>query len=230
MLKEFGQEIWIAEGSDVVAALGFHYPTRMVVIRLAGGALFVWSPVELTDSPRAAIDALGEVRYLIAPSTLHDRFIADWKRAYPSAQTCAAPELAAKRTDIAFDIELAGAPAADWPVEIDYVVMQGNALTSEVVFFHRPSRTVIFTDLIQQFPVGWFSGWRAMVAKWDLMLGSEPSVPRKFRVASTDRRAARAALERILAWPVEKVLMAHGTPVTEGARAYLRRAFGWLMR
>lgn len=35
MLKPFGHEIWTAEGSNVVAALGFHYPTRMVVIRWA---------------------------------------------------------------------------------------------------------------------------------------------------------------------------------------------------
>src|SRR5262249_39652402 len=78
----------------------------------------------------------------------------------------------------------------------------------------------------QQLPTDWFSGWRAVLAKWDLMLGSEPSVPRKFRAAFIDRRAA---LERILAWPAEKVLMAHGTPVTEDAQTFIRRAFGWLM-
>jgi hypothetical protein len=53
-------------------------------------------------------------------------------------------------------------------------------------------------------------------------------VPRKFRVAFTNRRAARKSLDYILAWPTEKVLMAHGTPVEKNARAYLRRAFGWL--
>uniref|UniRef100_UPI0019544AF1 hypothetical protein n=1 Tax=Klebsiella pneumoniae TaxID=573 RepID=UPI0019544AF1 len=38
MLKQFGQDIWIADGADVVVA-GFHYPTRMAVIRLANGHL-----------------------------------------------------------------------------------------------------------------------------------------------------------------------------------------------
>jgi hypothetical protein len=60
------------------------------------------------------------------------------------------------------------------------------------------------------------------------MVGPEPSVPRKFRMAFANRRAARDSLECILAWPAEKVLMAHGTPVETDARAYLRRAFGWL--
>ena len=98
-----------------------------------------------------------------------------------------------------------------------------------MVFFHRKSATVIFTDLIQQFPAGWFSGWRAVVAKLDLMLGAEPSVPRKFRTAFTNRRAARASLERILEWPAANVLMAHGTPVVGDGQAFLRRAFKWLM-
>jgi hypothetical protein len=44
------------------------------------------------------------------------------------------------------------------------------------------------------------------------MLAAEPSVPTKFRLAFTNRRAARASLDRILSWPAKKVLMAHGTP------------------
>ena len=229
MLKQFGPEIWTADGTDVVAMLGFHYPTRMVVIRLSGRHLFVWSPVALTDDLRTEVGALGEVRYFVAPNSLHHLFIADWKHAYPDAQVYAAPGLREKRKDIAFDGDLGNTPILDWSEGIDQVLMQGNAITSEVVFFHRKSATVIFTDLIQHLPANWFSGWRAVVAKWDLMLGPEPAVPRKFRVAFTRRRAARASLERILAWPAEKVLMAHGAPVTKDGQAFIRRAFGWLI-
>jgi hypothetical protein len=229
MLKQFGREIWTAEGADVVAMLGFRYPTRMAVIRLPGGELFIWSPVALTQGLRAEIDVLGRVRHLIAPNALHHLFIAEWKQAYPDALLYAAPGLRGKCQDLAFDDELDSAPVPAWSGEIEHVVMKGNVITSEVVFFHHASRTVIFTDLIQQFPTGWFSGWRAMIAKWDLMLGPEPSVPRKFRAAFKDRRGAGAALGRILASPAQKVLMAHGTPVTEDGQAYLRRAFRWLL-
>lgn len=230
MLEKLGHEIWTAEGSDVVALFGFRYPTRMAVIRLADGELLVWSPVALTDGLRAEVDALGKVGYLVAPNSLHHLFIADWKRSYPAARIYAATELHKKRRDIAFDGDLASAPPPEWSGEVEYVIVEGNAITSEAVFFHRSSRTVIFTDLIQQFSANWFSGWRAVVAKWDLMLGPEPAVPRKFRAAFTDRRAARASFERILAWPAEMVLMAHGMPVTANGQAFLRRAFGWLIR
>ena len=227
MLKEFGHEIWTADGPDV-AVIGFHYPTRMAVVRLSDGSLFIWSPIRLADSVRAAVDAIGQVRHIIAPNSLHHLFLPEWKRAYPEAKVYAPPGLRKKRKDIVFDADLGRVPSPDWVEEIDQVPMQGNLITTEVVFFHGKSGTVLFTDLIQQLPNNLFSGWRAVVAKLDLMVGPEPSVPRKFRAAFTNRRAARDSLAYILAWPVEKVLMAHGTPVENDAREYLRRAFGWL--
>ena len=226
-LEAFAPEIWIASGPTVTAA-GFHYPTRMAVIRLAGGALFVWSPVALSDALRAAVDELGEVRHLIAPNSLHHTFLAEWRGAYPDARLHAPPGLGRRRKDLAFDSNLEDAPAEAWAGEIDQVVVRGNLITTEVVFFHRGSGTVLFTDLIQQFSPAWFSGWRALVARLDLMTGPQPQVSRKFRIAFVGRRRARAALRRILAWPAERVLMAHAPPVTSGGRAFIARAFGWL--
>lgn len=230
MLKEFGPGIWVADGPHVVAALGFHYPTRMAVIRLAGGGLFIWSPTALTDSLRAAVDSIGLVSHLIAPNSLHHLFLADWKRAFPEARLHAPPGLREKRRDLVFDHDLADGPIQDWVGEIDQVAMRGNVITTEVVFFHARSGTVLFTDLLQQLPSSEFSGWRALVARWDMMTGPEPAVPRKFRLAFTDRRAARAALGHLLSWPAERVLMAHGPPVSEDGRALIRRAFRWLSR
>jgi hypothetical protein len=227
MLKQFGPDIWIADGIDVAVA-GFHYPTRMAVLRLSDGRLFIWSPIPFTETLRTEVDALGEVRHIVAPNSLHHLFLSGWQSAYPGARVYAAPGLRKKRKDIVFDADLGHAPDLQWATEIDQVLIEGNLITTEVVFFHVRSGTVIFTDLIQQFPAGSFSGWRAWVAKLDLMVGPEPSVPRKFRIAFTNRGAARESLERIFAWPAEKVLMAHGTPVEMDARAFLRRAFGWL--
>jgi hypothetical protein len=227
MLNPFGDEVWTADGADVVVA-GFHYPTRMAVIRLSQQRLFIWSPIPLTDALRAEVDALGQVRHIIAPNSLHHLFLPEWEAAFPAAKVCAPPGLRKKREDIAFDADLGNAPDPNWAREIDQVLMQGNLITTEVVFFHVKSGTVLFTDLIQQLPANSLSGWRALVAKLDLMTGPEPAVPRKFRVAFTNRRAAREALQRIYAWPAKKVLMAHGTPVENDAPAFLRRAFGWL--
>ncbi|MCE3291047.1 MAG: hypothetical protein K0R83_3059 [Caulobacter sp.] len=227
-LQPFGVDIWLADGPQADVA-GFRYPTRMAVIRLAGG-LLVWSPVGLTDGLRAELTELGEVRWLVAPNSLHHLFLDQWREAYPEARLYAAPGLASRRPDLIIDVELGDAPPADWSGEVDLVLIRGNSITTEAVFFHRPSATVLFTDLFQQFPPGWFRGWRALVARLDLMTEPEPSVPRKFRIAFTDRQAARAALARILDWPAEKVVMAHGRPVEQDGQAFIARAFRWLAK
>src|SRR5215470_563457 len=189
VLREFGPEIWIADGPTVTAAAGFHYPTRMAIIRLSGGGLFVWSPTLLSDDLGAEVNSLGEVRYLIPPNSLHHVFLGDWHHAYPNAKVYAPPGLREKRKDIKFDGEFDDTAITDWVEDIDLVVMRGNLITTEVAFFHRRSATVLFTDLIQHFRPEWFKGWRAFVARLDLMVATEPSVPRKFRAAFTDRRA-----------------------------------------
>lgn len=229
MLIPFGPDIWIADGPEIVAAAGFHYPTRMAAIRLADGGLFLWSPIALTDELRAAVDALGEVRHLIAPNSLHHMYLDAWRNAYPDARALAAPGLARKRPDLTFDAILGSAADSAWDGEIDQVVMEGNRITTEVIFFHRASGCVLVTDLIQQMPRGWYSGWRALVARLDLMTAPSPSVPRKFRVAFSDRRAARTAAEKVLAWPAERLIMAHGPVVDTGAQGVLREAFRWLV-
>ena len=178
ILKQFGPGIWLAHGPVVTAAAGFHYPTRMAVIRLVGGGLVVWSPIALSDELRNELSALGQVRFLIPPNSLHHVFLADWQRAWPEAKVHAPAALREKRPAIRFDGDLGYAPLAEWKEDLDQVVMRGNRITTEVVFFHHPSRTALFTDLIQQFRPGWFKGWRAIVARLDLMVAPEPSVPR----------------------------------------------------
>lgn len=227
MLTPFAEEIWTAGGPEC-EVFGFRYPTRMAVIRLTNGDLVVWSPVALNGTLGAAVDALGPVRHLIAPNAFHHLHIGDWKRAYPDARFYAPPGLRRKRRDLVFDADLGDAPEPAWAGQIDQVAVRGNLLVTEIVFFHAASGTVLFTDLLQQFPDDWFTGWRATIARMDRMVGTEPAVPRKFRVSFFNRRAARAALERILEWPARRVVMAHGVPVTEDAGPFLRRAFKWL--
>lgn len=226
-LQPFGQDIWIADG-ETVSVAGFNYPTRMAVMRLASGGLFIWSPTALTDELRSEVEALGPVRFIVAPNSLHHLFIQPWQAAFPGAESVAAPGLAKRRKDLAFSGELGDTAAASWAGDIDQVVVRGNAITTEVVFFHRVSGTVLFTDLLQNFRPGTFRGWRGLVAKLDRMTATEPQVLQKFRVAFTDRKMARVAVRAILKWPVQKVLMAHGAPVEADAAAFLRRAFSWL--
>ena len=61
MLREFGPRIWTSEG-PIISFLGFRYPTRMAVISLSRGGLFVWSPIALSQALKQEVDALGSVQ------------------------------------------------------------------------------------------------------------------------------------------------------------------------
>lgn len=49
------------------------------------------------------------------------------------------------------------------------------------------------------------------------------------RVAIRDREAFRGSLERILAWPFSRVIVAHGSVVEAGGREQLARAYAWVL-
>ena len=228
-LREFAPGVFIADG-PVVSFFGFAYPTRMAVIRLPDEVLFVWSPVTLSAALKREVDALGRVHFLVSPNRLHHLFLAEWKSAYPQALLYAPPGLQRKRKDLVFDAELGETPAPEWAADIDQVTLPGSPLLTEAVFFHRASRTAIFADLIQNFPPGWFTGWRGTVARLDGICAPTPGAPREWRASFVNRRAARAALRRILAWPIERVLIAHGEPATTEGMRFVRDAFAWLLR
>ena len=229
MLSRFAEDIWIANG-PVVAIAGFDYRTRMAVIRLASGELFVWSPIALTPELMSQVNALGPVKCIVAPNRAHYLFAREWAEAYPQARRFGSPALLAKRTELGWHGALGDEPEPGWAGEIDQVVVRGNIGELETVFFHRASATVIFTDLIQHFGPTWFHGWRSLIARLDLMAAPEPEVPRKFRLAFIGSATARDAITRILQWPAQRVLFAHGEPITADGQAFLVNRFRWLKR
>lgn len=226
-LTPFAKDIWICDGPSITAAMGFHFPLRMVVMRIEGHKLAVWSPISISPELTAEIDALGRVAVLIAPNSLHDTYIKDWHDAYPEAKLAAAPGLAELRDDLTFDYAISDGFLPESAESIRATVLN-NAITTEVVLFHIPSRTVLFCDLLQNMPHGWFTGWRALVARLDRMTGDTPTVPRKFRMGFRNKAVAQVKVTEILNWPAERVLMAHGTPVTSHGQRFLKRAFSWL--
>ena len=227
-LLQLGPEIWI-ETAQWSRFYGFPYPTRMAVIRLADGSLFVWSPIALSDSLSASVNALGPVRHLVSPNALHHLFLGEWKSAYPTARLYASPRLRRKRQDLSFDAELSDAPAPEWAADIEQVVLRGSFALTEVVFFHRGTHTALFADLIQNFPRDWFKGWRGFLARHGGIVAPNPGAPGDWRASFLHRRAARASIDKVLAWPIERVLIAHGDLPTGDGAAFVRLAFTWLL-
>jgi hypothetical protein len=132
-LKPVGEHLWVVDGPIVRMAFPgglMPFPTRMVVVRLANGDLFLWSPTEPDDGLRAEVDALGPVRHLVSPNKIHYAHIATWKRAYPGATAWASPGVreraTSRRVDVSFDADLGYLPEEAWFGDLDQLVFRGS--------------------------------------------------------------------------------------------------------
>ena len=223
-------ELWLAEGPKV-DFFGFPYSTRMVVARLPEG-LWVWSPIALEPELRREIEALGEVAWLVSPNKIHHLFLAEWHAAFPHAKLCGLGQVVAKREDLSFDLTLDDTPPSPWSEHIDQVVFRGSVAMEEIVFFHRPSSTAIFGDLIENFEQDFLDAnwtrWQARLAHFAGITAPEGKAPIDFRASFVRRKSAREALSQVMAWAPQRVVMAHGTWIDSEGVAFLERSFSWL--
>jgi hypothetical protein len=235
-LKPVGENLWMVDGPVVrMSYLGgsFPFPTRMVVVRLSNGGLYLWSPTEPVAGLRSQIDALGAVRHLVSPNKLHYAHIAAWQRAYPEATAWASPGVhrraASQHIDVSFDADLGDEPEPAWHEDLDQLVFRGSRLLEEVVFFHRKTRTLLLADLIENFETQKVAGLHGWLVRLAGAADPDGKAPLDLRLTFLGRKAkARSSLQRMLAWEPERVIMAHGRPYERDGTAELRRAFRWL--
>ena len=133
MLERLTDDVWTEQRP--LRFFGLETGTRMTIVRLASGGLFVHSPVALDAELRAAVDALGPVTAVVAPSRFHHLYVGEWAAAYPTASVSGCPGLEKKRKDIAWSRILGDEPAAEWQGELDQVFFGARSLENEVVFF-----------------------------------------------------------------------------------------------
>lgn len=233
-LKPVAEDIWIADGPVIRFGLGWPkvaFPTRMTVVRLHGGGLFLHSPTELTPALRGEIDMLGRPRWIVAPNRIHYWWVPDWHAAFPDSGVYLAPrvrEQAGGRIDFPAETldSAQGWPWDDW---IDTLPVAGGYMT-EVVFFHRFSRTLILCDLIENFEPAKLGLVMRLMTRLAGIQDPDGQMPRDLRFTfRSQRQALRRAVETMLSWQPERIVLAHGRWYDRDGTAELRRAFRWLL-
>jgi hypothetical protein len=224
-LRPLAPELWVVERPQRFC--GLEVGTRMTVIRLADGGLLLHSPVELDAGLRRELDAIGRVRFAVAPNRVHHLYAGRVAEAYPGARLWVAPGLERKRPDLVFDGVLGDDAPAEWKGQLDQVFFRGRPYENEVVFFHRASRTLILCDLAFNFGPRSAAPTRLLMR---LLRSYGRFGPSKLDpLLIRDRRAARQSLERILGWDFDRVVVAHGDVLESGGREALREGYAWLL-
>ena len=115
----------------------------------------------------------------------------------------------------------------EWRDEVGQVFFRGRPYENEVVFFHRPSRTLLLCDLAFNFGPSAAAPTRLLMK---LMRSYGHFGPSKLDpLLIRDRAAARASLERILEWDFDRVVVAHGDVLESGGHEALRAGYAWLL-
>jgi len=118
-------------------------------------------------------------------------------------------------------------PEPAWADTLEQVRLDGIPMTNEVVFFHRPSRSLIASDLA--FNIGHESPFLTRLAFRMARAFGRVSPTFLERLLVRDRVAFRDSLKRILEWPFERVVVAHGQVSEHGGREELTRGYGWVL-
>lgn len=230
-LKPIDDNLWLVDG-PLITFKGVPFPTRMTIVRLSSGGLFIHSPIALTEPLKQAIDQLGTVEHLVSPNKIHYWWVGEWGKVYPKARKWASPGArpAAQKQGWDFDCDLGDMADPAWAEDIDQLIVKGGRFMEEVVFFHRKSRTLILADLIENFEC---HKLHSPLLRWFTKLAGnqdpDGKLPIDLRLTYWGRHdQLRTSVESMLAWQPEKIIMAHGRWYDANGVAELRRAFRWV--
>jgi hypothetical protein len=227
-MRTFAPNVWIADGPNV-RDFGVLFTTRMVVVKLADGSLWVDSPVPVAFDTLKHIAELGPVHYLITATPRHVWRPDTWHTLFPDAQLWVPrpTPFTLKKGHLPLSGILGDEPYHDWADELDQLAFKGNPLIEEVLFLHKDSRTVILDDLIQNHQLARRHPLRNALIALEGVAYPHGGVPLDIRLSFTDRNRARRSLEQLLAWDFDKLIIAHGPCVEHDAKPFVARAFRW---
>lgn len=218
-------QIW-ERSHDIQMLPGVLLPARMLVVRLAGRSLALWSPVPLDDDAVSAIRALGDVTTILAPNNYHHLYLRGAMERFSEAMVWVAPGLPAKRKDLRLTHTLGPGASPPWAADLKPLFLAGAPRMDETVLLHHATSTLIVTDAV--FNITQVRG--PLSRTMFRLMGSygRPVQSRVWRSVVTDRAAMAASTRAVLAEDFDRLIMAHGDVIDAGARAVFRDAASWL--
>ncbi|MCG8414671.1 MAG: DUF4336 domain-containing protein [Pseudomonadales bacterium] len=227
MLQPFGSELWTMDG-DPVRMFAIPFSTRMTIVRLESGNLWVHSPIHPTPGRIDALRSLGTVRHIVAPNRIHSLGVSPFKEGYPNAEVWVSPKFPEAHQDIIIDAVFDSDSVPEWADEIEHHVFRGSFYLDEVVFFHKLSRTLIVTDIIQKHVAANDSFFWRQVKRLVGVLGKEGGVSLDLKASFTNRELARQSKEKVLSWDFDRLVISHGYCVDKDARSIVEKSLSWI--
>ena len=210
--------IWIVEYPIHYAGCDFY--SRMTIVRLANGNLFIHSPCEINESIKAQINKIGKVEFIVAPGSYHYFYITSAQMAFPDAETFICPGIERKKPELEFDWLLGDRPDVRWENDFEQVLVRGNKHIWEVAFYHKSTKTLILVDLIENITDKTEGVNLTLKLWWKLVfhMWNNPKPAPEYQLGWKDKKAASKSLNKILVWDFEKIILSHGDLIEVNAK------------
>jgi hypothetical protein len=218
--------IWVTERP--VWFGGVRLRSKTTVVRLSDGALWVHSPCPPTDSVCAALDALGEVRWIVVPNRFHHLETPATAARYPNARVVG-PKSAQLRNP-----QLRLAMGTDDPTyvrstpELTSIQLRGVPFLEETVFFHPATGSLIAADLLISACARDHWTWRIAARIWGRY--GRVRTPPDVRMHTRASIAVSESIARMRALPIRQILVAHADPVADHPVEQLAEAWDFAAR
>ena len=230
--KPIAEGVWVVDATPIRAMNVMVVPLRMTIFKLSGGELLIYSPTRYRETLHTAIEALGPIKHVVAPSTGHWMFVQEWQRKCPEAKTWAVPELAGRKAvraaGLRFDALLGPQPPQEWAGQIEHVLFRGPGY-GELDMFHEASGTLVVADAVLEVhakSLPPLSRAMALAAGICTPIGRAPVQLRA--LLSLNREANAAAARQLVALAPRRLVPAHGAIVGSDVAEHLRHSLDWL--
>lgn len=224
-MEQIGERIWVKRFDCRV--FGANLGKTVTVMRLASGPVVVHSAGPLSESDYDGIREIGEPGWLMEGSRAHDTFSKQLRAAFPQATYLLPPKfpIAARKLAPAQTLRASVGPD-EWGDEIGIHRVGGIPALSEHAVLHRPSRTLILSDLMMNLEIP-PRGRIPFFLRWVSGFKSFPATSRLLRAFVRDPEAVAASVETLLAWDFDRVVVGHGAFVENNAKATLASVLAW---
>lgn len=212
-IEQLGDNLWRVTGTMADGRV----QRQMVLARLDDGRVVIHNAIALEEPEMQALEAWGTPAVLFVPNGYHRQDAAIWKQRYPGLQVVA-PAGSRKRVAkvVAVDAVTEEAPG---DARVRLRPLDGLPAESVLEVTTGDDVTLVFCDAILNMPKLGFP--------MNVFLGptGQVSAPRVVRwLALKDKRAFARQVEALAATPgLRRVLVGHGTPITDDPAGALRR-------
>jgi len=203
--------IWVTERP--IWFHGVRLRSRTTVIRLAGGALWVHSPCTPTDDVCAALDALGEVRFIVVPNRWHHLQTPATAARYPNAIVVGPESAQARNPHVNLTMGADDPAYISSTPELISIQVKGVPFLDETVFFHAASGSLIAADLLMTACAHDHFTWRIAARIFGLYGKVRP--PPDVQWNTRANAAVTESITQLRALPLERILVAHADPITD---------------